>query len=107
MRTQRKTYPAQFKAKVALEAIKGQKTVNELAAQYGVHPNQITQWKKQALDALPQIFSDRRAHTEKAEEELKAALYQQIGQLTMELDWLKKKSGLVRPAEASSHRAGA
>lgn len=96
MKTQRKTYPAQFKAKVALEAIKGQKTINELAAQCGVHPNQITQWKKQALDALPQIFSDRRAQTEKADEALKAALYQQIGQLTMELDWLKKKSGLLR-----------
>ncbi len=58
-----------MKAQVALEAIKGQKTANEMAAEYGVHPTQIAQWKKQVLDELPQVFSQRR---EKAEEELPA-----------------------------------
>jgi transposase-like protein len=91
MATQRKRYSAELKARVALEAIKGQKTTNELASEYGVHPTQIAQWKKQVLEELPQLFSSRREKAEQAEEELKAALYQQIGQLKVELDWLKKK----------------
>jgi putative transposase len=93
MSTQRKRYSAQVKAQVALEAIKGHKTVNEIASEYRVHPSQITQWKKQALEELPRIFSPRRQKAEQAEEELKAALYQQIGQLKVELDWLQKKTG--------------
>jgi transposase-like protein len=93
MSTQRKRYSAQVKAQVALEAIKGHKTVNEIASEYGLHPSQITQWKKQALEELPRIFSPRRQKAEQAEEELKAALYQQIGQLKVELDWLQKKTG--------------
>ncbi len=88
---QRKRHSAELKAKVALEAIKGQKTVNEIASEYGVHPTQIAQWKKQALDELPEIFSSRRQKGVQEEEALKAALYQQIGQLKVELDWLKKK----------------
>jgi transposase-like protein len=91
MATQRKRYSAELKARVALEAIKGQKTTNEIASEYGVHPTQIAQWKKQVLEELPQLFSSRREKAEQAEEELKAALYQQIGQLKVELDWLKKK----------------
>lgn len=93
---QRKRHSAEVKAKVALEAIKGQKTVNEIASEYGVHPTQITQWKKQVLEELPQIFSSRRAKGEQAEEALKATLYQEIGQLKVELDWLKKKVERVR-----------
>jgi len=93
---QRKQYSAEFKAKVALEAIKGNKTINELASGFEVHPNQITQWKKQVLEEVPQIFSTRRAQAQKGQEELTASLYQQIGQLQVELDWLKKKSGLSR-----------
>lgn len=96
MTTQRKQYSAEFKAKVALEAIKGNKTINEIASHYEVHPNQITQWKKQVLDEVPQIFSNRRAQAQKDQAELTASLYQQIGQLQVELDWLKKKSGLSR-----------
>lgn len=92
---QRKQHSAEFKAKVALEAIKGLKTVNELASEYGVHPTQIHQWKKQVLDELPQVFSSRRAQSQKEQEDLSAMLYQQIGQLKVELDWLKKKSGIV------------
>jgi putative transposase len=93
---QRKRHSAEVKAKVALEAIKGQKTVNEIASEYGVHPTQITQWKKQVLEELPQIFSSRRAKGEQAEEALKATLYQEIGQLKVELDWVKKKVERVR-----------
>jgi putative transposase len=94
MRTQRKSYTGDYKAKIVVEAIKGQQTINQLASKYGVHPNMITEWKKQALAGLPQVLSDRRGREEKAEEELKAQLYQQIGQLKMELTWLKKKAGL-------------
>ena len=88
---QRKRHSAEVKAKVALEAIKGHKTVNEIASEYGVHPTQIAQWKKQALEELPKIFSQRRQKGAQQEEALKDALYQQIGQLKVELDWLKKK----------------
>lgn len=94
MKPRRKTYTGAYKAKIVMEAIKGQQTINQLASKYGVHPNMITEWKKQALAGLPQVLSDRRGKDEKAEEELKAQLYQQIGQLKMELEWLKKKAGL-------------
>ena len=90
---QRKKYSAQFKAKVAIEAVKGNKTVNEIAGEYGVHPTQIQQWKKQLLEELPNIFSRKRASKANETEELTAQLYQQIGQLKVELDWVKKKSG--------------
>jgi len=94
MKPRRKTYTGAYKAKIVVEAIKGQQTINQLASKYGVHPNMITEWKKQALSGLPQVLSDRRGRDEKAEDELKAQLYQQIGQLKMELEWLKKKAGL-------------
>jgi transposase-like protein len=61
---QRKHYSAEFKAKIALEAIKGLKTINEIASEVGVHPTQITQWKKQMLDALPEVFSNTRSQIE-------------------------------------------
>jgi len=89
----RKTYSASLKAKAVLEAIRGQRTLNEIASSYGVHPNQLGQWKKQALEALPDIFSNRRARSQAGEEALRDRLYQQIGQLKVELDWLKKKTG--------------
>jgi len=95
MPKQRKHYSAELKAKVALEALKGQQTVNEIASRYGVHPNLVTNWKKLALEQLPDLFSDRRNRAARDEEELKAQLYQQIGQLKVELDWLKKKVGLL------------
>jgi transposase-like protein len=94
MKRERKSYTAAFKAKVALEAIKGQRTINEIASAFEVHPNQVTQWKKQAVSQLSEIFSNGRARDDAAEEELRNQLYQQIGQLKVELDWLKKKSGL-------------
>lgn len=95
MAKQRKTYSAELKAKVALEAIKAQRTVNEIATHYEVHPNQVANWKKQVLDELPQLFSNARHRAAQDDELLKAQLYQQIGQLKVELDWLKKKAGLL------------
>jgi putative transposase len=92
---QRKSYTTAFKVKIALEAIKGQRTINEIATHYGVHPNMVTQWKKQAIESLPDVFSTRRERDAQGEEALKAELYQQIGQLKVELDWLKKKSGML------------
>ena len=91
MKKERKSYTAAFKAKVAIEAIKGQRTINEIASAFEVHPNQVTQWKKQAVSQLSEIFSNGRARDDAAEEELRNQLYQQIGQLKVELDWLKKK----------------
>jgi transposase-like protein len=95
MSTQRKQYSAEFKARVALEALKGLKTVNELASMYGVHPTQITHWKHRLQKEMPDIFSARRDKQERDQEALQAQLYQQIGQLKVELDWMKKKAGLV------------
>jgi putative transposase len=93
MTTQRKTYSAEFKSKIALEAIRGFKTINELAAEYGIHPHQISVWKAQLVQAAPGVFSGRADQREKEGEELRDKLYQQIGQLKVELDWLKKKVG--------------
>jgi putative transposase len=95
MMKQRKYYSADFKAKVAIAAIKGDKTVNEIASTYGVHPNQVTTWKKQALGSIPDALSSRVARQTESDENLKARLYQEIGQLKVELDWLKKKVGLL------------
>jgi transposase len=89
----RKQHSKEFKAKVALEALKGQKTVNEIASEYEVHPSQINTWKKRALEALPEAFNrgqDRDAAQHEAE---KDRLYRQVGKLQMEVDWLKKKTG--------------
>lgn len=93
MKGKRRNHSAQFKVKVALAAIKGDQTVAQLASQFQVHTTQITQWKKQLLEALPEAFSQRRQRDQKSQDELTAQLYQQIGQLKVELDWLKKKSG--------------
>lgn len=94
MKKERKSYTAEFKGKVALEAIKGQRTVNEIASTFEVHPNQVILWKKQAVSQISDLFSNRRSRDDAADEELRNQLYQQIGQLKVELDWLKKKSGL-------------
>ncbi len=92
----RRAHGAAFKAKVALEAMKGEKTIAQLSSEVGVHANQIRQWRKQLLEEVPQIFSDRRHKEDREREDLISELYQQIGQLKVELDWLKKKSQLLR-----------
>jgi putative transposase len=91
MAKKRRRFSAQFKAKVALAAIREDKTAAELAGQYEVHVTQIGQWKKQLLDVLPEVFGQRRQMDAAKQEELTNRLYQQIGQLKVELDWLKKK----------------
>lgn len=94
MKNKRNNYSAAFKAKVALAAVKGDKTIAELASQYEVHPTQIAQWKKQLLESLPDVFNNYRQKDRHKQDDLTEHLYQQIGQLKVELDWLKKKSGL-------------
>jgi putative transposase len=90
----RKHHSSEFKARVAVEAIRGEKTINEIASVYEVHPNVVGLWKKHALDRLPDIFSDQRSRKSKDDSALRDRLYQQIGQLQVELDWLKKKTGI-------------
>jgi putative transposase len=87
-----KNYTAGFKARVALEAVKKEKTVAQLSSEYGVHVNQIAKWRKRLLEGLPEIFSNKNEKKSKEFEEVQSELYKQIGQLKVELDWLKKKS---------------
>jgi len=91
--SQRKSYSPEFKAKAALEAIKGLRTINEIAADLGVHPMLLTSWKRQAMEGLPEAFSRPNNKAGAEAEALQARLFQEIGQLKVELDWLKKKSG--------------
>jgi putative transposase len=94
MKKGKRIHGAQFKGRVALEAAKGLRTMAELASEYEVHPVQIAKWKRQLLEGVADVFARRRERREQDEEELKARLYQQIGRLQVELDWLKKKAGL-------------
>jgi putative transposase len=90
---QRKRYSAEFKAKVAVEAIRGLKTAHEIAREHGVHPTMVALWKKQALESMPEVFSKNGSGRGEVDEGLIARLYEQIGRQQTELDWLKKKSG--------------
>jgi len=83
----RQQYEAAYKAKVALEAVKGEKTVAQIASEFGVHPNQVWKWKDQLLE----LFSDRMKKREEDRDELEAELFCQIGQLRVENEWLKQK----------------
>ena len=87
----RRRFDATFKANVALEALKNEKTISQLSGEYGVHPNQIQQWKKRLLAKLPWIFTRNGDRSKGNKEALTGELYKQIGQLKVELDWLKKK----------------
>ncbi len=91
----RKSYSGSFKGKIALEAVKLEKTIAELSSQYEVHPNQIRKWKSTLLSHVGDIFEDKRQKRDKENQALVDELYRQIGQLKVEVDWLKKKSGLT------------
>ena len=96
MKRQRKQYSADVKSKIAVEAVKGQRTIQEIASHHSIHPNQVTQWKKQLVEGAAVIFATGRDHTAEADEQMKDEPYQQIGKLQMELEWIKTKSGLSR-----------
>jgi len=91
----RKKYPPSFKAKVALEAIREEKTSAQLASQYEVHPSQIRKWKRIAMNGMIELFTDNRQKRDKEKNLLIEEMYKEIGQSKVELDWLKKKSGLI------------
>jgi len=104
MTDHRKRYDGTFKARVVLESLKNEKTIAELASEYHVHPNQIAQWRKQALESFPSLFSSKQAKDEKAQEEERDELLKQIGQLKVEVDWLKKSRGFSTPGEKGALR---
>lgn len=89
----RKSFNSKFKSKVAIEALKGHKTINELATEFGVHASQINTWKKQLLEGSEDIFNKGRKRQIDNHEDEKDKLYNQIGRLKVEVDWLKKKTG--------------
>ena len=92
MTIKRKRRSAQFKFEVALEAAKGLETASQIASDREIHPNQISQWKKQLLEEGVSIFSNKTFLKEKKQTEREKELYEQIGRLKMELEWLKKKT---------------
>ncbi len=92
MSKKRRRFGAEFKFQVALEAAKGLKTLNELSSQYGVHSNQISSWKRELLEDGVTVFSSNSARQLREQEALQTELYEQIGRLKMELEWLKKKA---------------
>jgi len=93
MTKERKKFKSDFKAKVALEALKEQKTLNQLAEEFKLHPNQISLWKRELMTRAEEIFGIVKDKEKIKTEELVPKLYQEIGQLKVELDWLKKKVG--------------
>lgn len=94
MKGKRRKHSAEFKAKVALAAMREDKTQNQLAGEFDLHPLQVAAWKRQAIDALPHLFGVKLLKKEFAHEEQERRLFEKIGRLQTELDWLKKKSGL-------------
>ena len=92
MGKQRQRRSAQFKFQVALEAVKEQKTLSQLASEYEVHPTQIAQWKKQLLDGGTSLFGQQRVREHQEQSAREAELFEQIGRLKIELEWLKKKA---------------
>ena len=89
----RRAFTGSFRAKVALAAIRGEGTLAELASRFDVHTTQVTAWKKQAIEGMAESLGDGRKRRAKEDEQHEAKLFQQIGQLQFELDWLKKKAG--------------
>ena len=95
MTTTRQQHSAQFKARVAIEAIRGEKTLSQLGSQFKVHPMQIAKWRKAALEQLPELFVDGRTRKASDSKPDNDGLYEEIGRLKVELDWLKKKVGML------------
>ena len=93
----RKYYSPEFKAKVGLEAVRGIKTINEIGQEYGVHPAQVGLWKKEIQEQASTLFEGKRGPKPVAAHREPELLYSEIGRLKMELDWLKKKSGINLP----------
>ena len=91
MKKQRRKHTAEFKARVALEALKGMNTVSEIAAKYEIHPVQVGNWKKELLERVPELFERKNATRNKGAEQQREELEKKVGQLTMEVDWLEKK----------------
>ena len=94
MTKKRKQYKAEFKFQMALEAAKGLKTINQLAGEHDLHPNQVSQWKRQLLEEGPTIFGNGSVQQQREAAQVEAELYEQIGRLKMELEWLKKTTHL-------------
>lgn len=95
MSIKRKNHNSTFKTKVALEAIKELNTISEIAARHEIHPNMVSKWKTQLVEGASEIFEDKRkTKSKKKEEDITEQLYQQIGQMKVENDFLKKKIGL-------------
>ncbi len=92
MTQKRKKYSSEFKFKLALEAVKGQTTINEIASSNNIHPNQVSTWKKQLLVEGPAVFDQQTAKKLQEQTAREAELFEQIGRLKMELEWLKKKA---------------
>jgi len=92
----RQSYSKEFKARVALDALKGQKTVSEIASEYNIHPNQVSTWKKKALEGMAESFARGKSNEVESLESERDRLYQKVGQLQVEVDWLKKVTGPVR-----------
>ena len=94
MTKKRKQYKAEFKFQIALEAVKGLKTINQLASEPDLHPNQVSQWKRQLLEGGPTIFGNGSVQQQRQAAQVEAELYEQIGRLKMEMEWLKKTTHL-------------
>ena len=93
MKKGRRNHGSAVKAKVALAAVREVKSMTEIASEYEIHPSQIGKWKRQLLEAVPGIFSDKGQRDRASEEQLQSRLYEEVGRLKMELDWLKKRVG--------------
>ena len=94
MAQKRKQYKAEFKFQIALEAAKGLKTINQLASEHDLHPNQISQWKRQLLEQGTTLFGNGSVKHQREAVKVETELYEQIGRLKMEVEWLKKSTRL-------------
>ena len=92
MTQKRRRFSSEFKARVVRAALREDKTLAQLASEFDVHPNQITEWKRQAIESLPEVFSRKKKRQQQDNQQLIDRLYQQIGELQVDVNWMKKKS---------------